>query len=94
LKGDEIPLPARIVSVADSFDALTHERPYKRAWSRDEAMREIESQVGRQFDPRVVRTLRTLVTNGTVTLDPEDDLLVGDRHFSYSVTDSLTPWMA
>ena len=94
LKEDEIPLPARIVSVADSFDALTHERPYKRAWSRDEAMREIESQVGRQFDPRVVRTLRTLVTNGTVTLDPEDDLLVGDRHFSYSVTDSLTPWMA
>ena len=94
LKGDEIPLPARIVAVADSFDALTHERPYKRAWSRDEAMAEIEQQSGRQFDPRVVRTLRALVSNGTVNVDPHDDLLVGDQHFSYPVADALTPWMA
>ena len=95
LKGDEIPLPARIVAAADSFDALTHERPYKRAWSRDEAMAEIEQQSGRQFDPRVVRTLRILVSNGTVTVDPHDGLLVGDQHFSYPVIgDSLTLWMA
>jgi putative two-component system response regulator len=95
LEGDEIPLPARIVAAADSFDALTHERPYKRAWSRDEAMAEIEQQSGRQFDPRVVRTLRILVSNGTVTVDPRDGLLVGDQHFSYPVVgDSLTLWMA
>jgi putative two-component system response regulator len=49
-----IPLPGRIVSVADVFDALTHGRPYKPAWPRERAIAEIRSQNGRQFDPRVV----------------------------------------
>jgi putative two-component system response regulator len=50
---DDIPLVGRITTVADVFDALTHERPYKRAWSIDEALAEIAAQRGRQFDPRV-----------------------------------------
>jgi len=54
LKGDEIPLSGRIVTVADVFDALTHERPYKKAWSVDRAVDEIKRQRGRQFDPLVV----------------------------------------
>jgi diguanylate cyclase (GGDEF)-like protein len=54
LKGETIPLSARIVAVADVLDALTHERPYKRAWSVSEALAEIERQAGHQFDPRVV----------------------------------------
>jgi len=57
LKGEEIPLPARIVAVADAFDALTHVRPYKEAWSVEEAMDEIELERGAQFDPRVVDAL-------------------------------------
>jgi putative two-component system response regulator len=52
--GAATPLHARIVSVADVFDALTHERPYKEAWPVDRALEEIESQRGRQFDPDVV----------------------------------------
>ncbi len=52
--GEEIALTGRIVAVADVFDALTHERPYKKAWSMDEALAEIESQSGHQFDPSVV----------------------------------------
>ncbi len=44
--------------MADTFDALTHERPYKPAWSVDEALAEIERQSGRQFDPAVVAQLR------------------------------------
>lgn len=52
--GQAIPLVARIVSVADVFDALTHDRPYKVAWSTDDAMAEIERQRGIQFDPDVV----------------------------------------
>ena len=54
LAGDTIPLEGRIVAVADVFDALTHDRPYKRAWSVSDAVAEIESQSGRQFDPDVV----------------------------------------
>lgn len=54
LSGDEIPIEARIVAVADVFDALTHERPYKKAWDQELAKAEIFSQSGRQFDPQVV----------------------------------------
>ena len=54
LHGETIPLVGRIVAVADVFDALTNERPYKKAWPRNEAIEEIQRQGGRQFDPRVV----------------------------------------
>ncbi len=51
---EEIPLMGRITTVADVFDALTHERPYKDAWPLERAIEEIASQRGEQFDPRVV----------------------------------------
>ncbi len=54
LAGSEIPLEGRIVGLADAFDALTHARPYKRAWSQAEALAEIEANRGQQFDPDVV----------------------------------------
>ena len=54
LSGESIPLWGRIVAVADVFDALTHDRPYKRAWTSYRAIEEIERQSGRHFDPRVV----------------------------------------
>jgi len=54
LKEETIPLAGRIVAVADVFDALTHERPYKKAWPVEEAVAEIRSQRARHFDPRVV----------------------------------------
>ncbi len=60
LTGEGIPLEGRLVAVADVFDALTHERPYKKAWPVAEAVAEIESQSGQQFDPRVVEIFRTL----------------------------------
>jgi putative two-component system response regulator len=61
LSGEAIPLVSRIVAVADVFDALTHQRPYKDPWPIDEALREIESQSGLQFDPEVVAALRQIV---------------------------------
>ncbi|MEO5374037.1 MAG: response regulator [Alphaproteobacteria bacterium] len=61
LKGEEIPLVARITSLCDVFDALTSERPYKKAWSVDDAMAEIEKQTGRQFDPRLVPLFRQVL---------------------------------
>ena len=54
LKAEHIPLVGRIVALADVFDALTNERPYKRAWSLEEAATEIMRQRGCQFDPVVV----------------------------------------
>jgi hypothetical protein len=54
LSGEAIALVGRIVAVADVFDALTHARPYKPAWTVADALTEIDQQRGRQFDPRVV----------------------------------------
>jgi len=53
LKGDEIPLIAAIISVADSYDAMISDRPYKKALSKDDALEEIKRNSGRQFNPRV-----------------------------------------
>ncbi len=54
LKGNAIPLEARIVTVADSYDAMVSERPYKAALSVHQALRELEGEAGTHFDPRVV----------------------------------------
>ena len=54
LHGDDIPLVARVVSVADVFDALISERPYKRAWSLDESADFLRGQRGKHFDPTCV----------------------------------------
>lgn len=56
-----IPLPARIVAVADVFDALTHERPYKQAWTVERALEELQIQKGRHFDPAVVDVMTGVV---------------------------------
>jgi PAS domain S-box-containing protein len=53
LAGEAIPLVGRVVAVADVFDALTHDRPYKSAWPVEEAIAEIRRGAGTQFDPRV-----------------------------------------
>ena len=55
LQGEGIPLIARLVSVADIYDALVSERPYKRAWTEEEATSYIKSQAGTQLDPRCVQ---------------------------------------
>ena len=57
LSGEQIPLAARIVGVADAWDALTHDRPYRPACTENEALVEIGCHAGAQFDPRVVEAL-------------------------------------
>ena len=59
ISGEAIPIEARIVAVADVYDALTNKRPYKEAWSVEAAIAEIESQSGKHFDPQVVEALKT-----------------------------------
>jgi PAS domain S-box-containing protein len=55
LKGEQIPLSARMFAVVDVWDALTSDRPYRSAWSKEKALEYIQSQAGTQFDPQVVQ---------------------------------------
>jgi putative two-component system response regulator len=67
LSGTDIPLEGRVVAIADALDALTHERPYKRAWPLDAALALIQEQSGNQFDPTLVDILLKLL--GTTSLE-------------------------
>ena len=53
--GEEIPVEARVLAVADAFDAMTSDRPYRPALSHDEALAEVERCAGTQFDPKIAR---------------------------------------
>lgn len=61
LKGKEIPLSARLFAVVDVYDALTSDRPYRSAWSKKAALKYIQNEAGRLFDPKIVSTFLDLV---------------------------------
>ncbi len=61
LRGEEIPLPARIFAVVDVYDALTSDRPYRKAWPKAATLEYIKDQSGKYFDPRVVEQFLPLV---------------------------------
>ncbi|HVF07931.1 MAG TPA: HD domain-containing phosphohydrolase [Actinomycetota bacterium] len=69
LRGEQIPLAARIFAIADSFDAMTSHRPYRAAMSHERALAEIVEGAGSQFDPDVARTFLQLVEEGGLPLD-------------------------
>ncbi|HEV8150566.1 MAG TPA: HD domain-containing phosphohydrolase, partial [Gemmatimonadales bacterium] len=60
LTAEAIPFPARVVAIADVFDALTHERPYRAALPLQDVLLEIDRQAGRHFDPQLTESFRTL----------------------------------
>jgi putative nucleotidyltransferase with HDIG domain len=64
LSGDDIPLAARVLAVADAFDALTSDRPYRAAFSYADALAELSRSAGAQHDPRVVEALRVVIERG------------------------------
>ncbi len=66
LKGDEIPIMGRIVAVADTFDAMTTERPYQKAMEFDDALGRIETFVGTRYDPAVVAALIEACKEGQI----------------------------
>ncbi|MEJ2757102.1 MAG: HD domain-containing phosphohydrolase [Anaerolineales bacterium] len=70
LKGDNIPFQARIFSVVDVWDALTTDRPYRKAWSKQEAAAYIESKSAKEFDPKVVSEFLELVTTDLSSTQP------------------------
>jgi response regulator RpfG family c-di-GMP phosphodiesterase len=71
LAGERIPLVARIIGVADAFDAMTCARPYRPALSRDLVKSELQRFSGVQFDPLLVKQLLRLLESGACDLDPE-----------------------
>jgi diguanylate cyclase (GGDEF)-like protein len=70
LRGEEIPIEARILFVADAFEAMTSDRPYRRGSSVDEAIEELRRSAGTQFDSQVVARLTELVAVGEVQVAP------------------------
>jgi response regulator RpfG family c-di-GMP phosphodiesterase len=60
LKGTAIPLEARILALADAFDAMTSERPYRKALSIEQAVDEIKQCAGKQFDPKIVKAFMSI----------------------------------
>jgi PAS domain S-box-containing protein/putative nucleotidyltransferase with HDIG domain len=73
LKGKEIPLPARIFAVVDVFDALTSERPYRKAWTRNKALSYILDQSGKHFDPRVAKIFLSKAEAGDIPTQLTDN---------------------
>jgi diguanylate cyclase (GGDEF)-like protein len=70
LRGNDIPLGARIVAIADAYDAMTNDRPYKRAMSHDSAIKELRRHAGTQFDPELVALFCDLFAGEAPIPDP------------------------
>lgn len=69
LEEEQIPLAGRLTGVADAFDAMTHGRPYKPAWSINEALAELQLSAGVQFDPWLVEAFGDLDHHSMLSLD-------------------------
>jgi putative two-component system response regulator len=67
LKGEEIPIAARLFAVVDVWDALTSDRPYRPAWTGEQALSYIKEESGKHFDPQVVELFLNHVAGGTKT---------------------------
>ena len=73
LKGDEIPLLARVIAVADTFDALTTNRPYQKAFDTTETIRIIKNLSGQRLDPNAVTALLTIFQRGDIRLPKQSN---------------------
>ena len=77
---EDVPLPARIVTVADAFDAMTSDRVYRPALTLKEAVAELDRHAGRQFDPTVVHALHRLLERGEIQVGTETAPVAPGRH--------------
>ncbi len=66
LKGEQIPVIAAIISVADTFDAMVTDRPYRRGFSKDQAVAEIKRVSGKQFDAKIAGAFIELYEEGNI----------------------------
>lgn len=66
LKGEQIPLSARIVSIGDVFDALIHKRSYKEAWTEEQAILEMKHMTGKKFEPGLMKVFLACYESRTI----------------------------
>ena len=78
LKGGQIPLAARIFAIVDVYDALTNDRPYRKAWSRERTIEYIQAQAGTHFDPVVVKAFLAMLRAGHEALEPSERRNAGE----------------
>jgi putative two-component system response regulator len=83
LRAEEIPLGARILAAVDAFDAITHDRPYRRGAPVEAAIAELREESGRQFDPRLVEVLIDVLKEG-------DWLWAGETEITVPLTAAST----
>jgi len=92
LKGEEIPLPARIMAIADAFDAMTTGRIYKSRKTADEAISELKNLSGIWYDPKIIDialdVLKTVTIEKEINQDPSS--YIEDERFAYFYKDPLT----
>lgn len=62
LEGKNIPVTARIISIADAYDAMTNDRPYRKAYDKEYAIKELLKNSGKQFDPVLVKKFISIIT--------------------------------
>ncbi len=66
LKGEQIPLLGRVICIADSFDAMTTDRPYRKGLTLKQALYELQKNAGKQFDPNLIKTFMEIAEDGTL----------------------------
>lgn len=93
LVGSAIPLSGRIVAAADVLDALTHERPYKRAWPVVEALAEIKRLSGRHFDPEVAEACLRAFGEGTFDIEENMQRLDADLSMTMQMEKAQLGWI-
>jgi HD-GYP domain-containing protein (c-di-GMP phosphodiesterase class II) len=84
LRGDEIPLVARIIGAADTFDAMTTTRPYQKAKGLEFVLEKMQAMSGTRFDPQVVEALLAAVAAGDVTPPKPAEAPVPESHLEAS----------
>lgn len=68
LKADQIPVEAKIIAIADAYDSMTSDRPYRKGMSHEEAVAEIKTVSGSQFDPEIVNAFLSIIDNAVIEI--------------------------